>query len=381
MVTAVYLLTALVFYLLWRGRWPCCAARWLAMTAVTAAYCLWVVWRHLPENHRPGETDLLPRFGWGNRLTLLRGLMISLVAGFLFSPWPGGWLGWLPALLYTIADFADYVDGYAARITNHATRLGERLDMEFDGLGLVIVTLLAVWYGQLPLWYLPIGLARYFFVFGLWLRQKRNLPARPLPHSWHRRIFAGFQMAFMSVVLWPIVPATGAAIAGTLFGLATSASFLRDWLVVIGWIDPATAVYRQWQRRVYVVMAVYLPPLFRLMLLVSLCYVYINFDTGQWAALFTAWRLPAPTIWVQFWLVGGVVTAVLVILGIMGRLMTLPLLFPLGFTLLVGERSTAEVLFMTATAVTCTILILLLGTGALSIWRPEEKWMVRRAGE
>ncbi|HRQ38933.1 MAG TPA: CDP-alcohol phosphatidyltransferase family protein [Chloroflexota bacterium] len=381
MVTAVYLLTILFFYLLWQWVWPCCAERWLGITAVTAVYCLWVVWRHLPENHRPGETDLLPRFGWGNRLTLLRGLMISLVAGFLLSPWPGGWLGWLPAILYTIADIADYLDGYAARITNHATRLGERLDMEFDGLGLVVVTLLAVWYGQLPTWYLLIGFARYFFVFGLWLRQKRQLPAFPLPHSWHRRIFAGFQMAFMSVVLWPIVPAVGAAIAGTLFALATSASFMRDWLVTIGWLDPATAVYQQWQRRVYVVTAVYLPPILRLLLLLSLWQLYINFGVGQWVTLFTTWRLPGPAALAQFWAVVGVVTAVLVILGILGRLMTLPLLFPLGFTLLVVEGAEAQELFAVTTAVTCTILILLLGTGTLSLWKPEEKWMVRRAGE
>ncbi|NJN55525.1 MAG: hypothetical protein HC804_12690 [Anaerolineae bacterium] len=46
----------------------------------------------------------------------------------------------------------------------------------------------------------------------------------------------------MSVVLWPIVSPIVATITGTLFALATSTSFLRDWLVVIGWIDPATAV-------------------------------------------------------------------------------------------------------------------------------------------
>lgn len=376
MVTAVYLLTILIFYLLWRAVWPCCTERWLGITAVTAAYSLWVVWRHLPENHRPGETKLLPRFGWGNRLTLLRGLMISLVAGFLLSPWPVGWIGWLPAILYTIADVADYLDGYAARITNHTTRLGERLDMEFDSLGLVVVTLLAVWYGQLPLWYLPIGLARYFFVAGLWLRQKWDLPIYAMSHSWHRRIFAGLQMAFMSVVLWPIVPAVGAAIAGTLFGLATTASFLRDWLVVIGWIDPQTAVYQQWQRRVYVLTAVYLPPIFRLLLSISLWQVHINFDRGEWATLFTAWWLPLPDVWAQFWLVVGVVTAVMIILGIMGRLMTLPLLFPLGFTMLTQGEEEGIIL-----AVVCTILILLFGTGAFSLWRPEERFMVRRAGE
>ena len=158
-----------------------------------------MVGRYLDENKREGETAtsagsvqaVLPTFGWGNRLTLFRGLAISMVAGFLFSPWPNGWLAWLPMLLYTTADIADYLDGYLARITNHATALGERLDMEYDGLGMLIVSLLAVWYGQLPWWYLILGFARYLFVFGLWVRARRGLPSYDLPPSVHRRVFAG----------------------------------------------------------------------------------------------------------------------------------------------------------------------------------------------
>ena len=162
------------------------ANQWLGQTAVIAAYCLWIVWRYLPENHREdtstslvtatstGSVTILPTFGWGNRLTIMRGLLISMMAGFLFIPWPTGWLSWLPAMLYLFADIADFLDGYVARKTNHATLLGARLDMEFDSLGTLLVSLLAVWYGQLPWWYLLIGLARYFFLFGLWLRTKRT---------------------------------------------------------------------------------------------------------------------------------------------------------------------------------------------------------------
>jgi CDP-diacylglycerol--glycerol-3-phosphate 3-phosphatidyltransferase len=330
----------------------------------------------LPENVRAGETAVLPTFGWGNGLTLLRGLCISLVAGFLLSSWPAGWLGWLPAILYTIADVADYLDGYAARITHQATRLGERLDMEFDGLGTLLVTLLAVWYAQLPWWYLLIGLARYFFVAGLWLRHRFNLPTYPMPHSWHRRIFAGFQMGFMSVVLWPIVPAAGATIAGTMFALATSASFLRDWLLVIGWIEPASDVYIRWQRRVYWLTAVLLPPCFRFILLICLTTLYINLNLELWVALFTSWHLPWPTVIATFWAVVGIIAGIMVVVGAIGRLMALVLMFPLGFGML---ASGADI--WNGTAVACAIAIMLLGTGAFSLWQPEERFMYRRAGE
>lgn len=378
-VTAVYIGTILGFYTIFRLNWSCCAGRWLGITAVTAVTCLWLVWRHLPEHRRQGETAVLPRFGWGNRLTLLRGLNISLMAGFLFSPWPAGWLGWLPAILYTTADLADYLDGYAARKTNHATPLGERLDMEFDSLGTLLVTLLAVWYAQLPWWYLSIGLARYLFVFGLWLRRKLNKPEYPMIFSWHRRIFAGFQMGFLSVVLWPVVPAAGATIAGTLFALATSASFLRDWFLVIGWLDPATAVYQIWQKRIYRATAVSLPPILRGLL--SLCVLNLM---GQmmvpvrplvWAELFAGWGLPSPVALAVFWAAVGMLAVVLVLLGAAGRTAALVLLFPLGFDIAARGLNLSNGL-----ALACTVLLLMLGTGALSWWQPEEKFMFRHVG-
>ena len=151
-----------VYWLLRGGEYIDYTNIWLGQTAVFLIYTLATIWQHLPENHRMGETAVLPTFGLGNHLTILRGLLISMLAGFLFIPWGAGWLAWIPALLYTAASIADILDGYAARVTNHATALGARLDITVDGLGILIVILLAVWYKQLPLSYLTIGLARYF---------------------------------------------------------------------------------------------------------------------------------------------------------------------------------------------------------------------------
>lgn len=379
-VTAVYLFTLLLFYLMLRITLPHDALQWLGLAGITAVYCLWVVERHLAENRRVGETAVLPTFGWGNRLTILRGLLISLLAGFLFIPWPGGWLAWLPALLYTTADIADFLDGYAARKTNHATQLGVRLDMEFDGLGMLLVSLLAVWFGQLPEWYLLIGLARYFFLLGLWLRQKRRLPNLSMPHSWHRRIFAGFQMGFMSVVLWPIVPPVAATISGTIFALATAASFLRDWLVVVGWLEPQSNRYARWQRRLYRLFALHLPPVLRLIF--AGCVLGLMVETAVpwqpvgWAALFRSWHLPWPVFLASFWAAAALAAAVMITLGAMGRIMALVVVFPVGFDMVVNGAN-----WVNGAALACAVLILLLGSGAFSVWQPEERFMVRRAGE
>ncbi|HID50716.1 MAG TPA: CDP-alcohol phosphatidyltransferase family protein, partial [Anaerolineae bacterium] len=364
--------------------WPDYAGRWLGLTAVFSLYSWWMTWRALPENHREGETAgdrlVLPTLGWGNRLTLLRGLLISLTAGFLFSPWPAGWLGWLPAVFYVLSDVADYLDGYVARVTNHATRLGGRLDMTFDGLGVLVVTALAIWYGQLPLWYLPIGLGRYLFLAGLAWRQRRGLPIYEMPFSWHRRIFAGFQMAFLSAVLWPIVPAAGATIAGMVFGLATTASFGRDWLVTIGWIDPKSARYRLWRGRLYRWTAVYLPPYLRVGVLVCMAFIYGGMANPvrplAWVLLFTGWGLPWPEWWATFWAVAGLAATGMVSLGVMGRVAALVLVFPIGFDMVTRGLQWENGL---ALALVCALM--LLGTGMVSLWQPEERYVFWQAGD
>jgi CDP-diacylglycerol--glycerol-3-phosphate 3-phosphatidyltransferase len=381
LVAVIYFLSILLFYWLWRfAAGSTYGSRWLVQTALIGAYCLWIVRRFLPENYRPREQVLLARFGWGNSLTLLRGLLISMVGGFLFIPWPDGRLAWLPALLYTTADIADFLDGYAARITNHVTQLGVRLDMEFDSLGMLIVSLLAVWYGQLPIWFLFIGLERYFFLIGLWVREKQNLPNQPLPHSQHRRIFAGFQMGFLSVVLWPILPAEAATIAGSILALAISASFLRDWLIVIGRLDSQSDFYKMWQRRAYRLFTVYLPPVVRLVFLGCVLVVMQQLDPlrqpADWVTLFADWHLPWPGFLATFFAIIGLVAALMIILGIMGRIMAILVMFPIGFDMVVNGAN-----LFNGVAMGCGITIVLLGTGALSLWQPEENFVLRRAGE
>lgn len=380
LVTAVTWYTVLgLGYWLLAPVWPN-AGRWAGIAGLVMVYGLWVLWDGLLQNHRAGETAVLPTLGWGNNLTLMRGLAISLIAGFLFSPWPAGALAWLPMLLYTTADIADYFDGYLARITNHATALGARLDMEFDGLGMLVVSLLAVWYGQLPWWYLSLGLARYLFVFGLWWRNKRHLPVYDMPPSIHRRIFAGFQMGFMRAVLWPIIPPAGATVAGTIFAAAMAVSFLRDWLVVIGWLDPQTTRYQHARRRVYRLMTYWLPPLWRLGLVGGTAVILTNLapihQPSAWVDLFMSWRLPEPGLWATGWVLVLAAAGTAVALGVMGRLFSLLLVFPIGFDMITRGLTVSN-----GSALACIIVLMLLGTGPLSLWRPEERFMVHRAGE
>jgi len=204
------------------------AFRWGLISGIVLFYQFIFLHRRLTTNHRLGEVDLLPTFGMGNALTMLRGVFFAWTAGFLFSPRPESILAWMPAVLYTTAIILDLVDGYAARVGNHTTELGTTLDTELDALGLLVAISLAVWYGTLPVWFLPIGAARYAFMFGLWLRERRGLPVFELPPSTSRRPIAGLTMGFTSAMLWPIVSPPGSILAGVLFLLPFAASFTRE---------------------------------------------------------------------------------------------------------------------------------------------------------
>lgn len=208
------------------------ARRWLVLAVPVLAYELLLLWRFLPRN-RKGER-LLASLGPGTLLTVARGVLVAFLAGFLLLPQPTESLVWLPAALYGAAALADYVDGTLARLTDHVTMLGARLDTEFDALGILIAPLLAVLYGQLALWYLSVSVARYLFVLGIRLRRLRGLPVFALPPRRSRRLLAGLQMAFLTVVLSPVVTPPITTVVAVFVAGPFIAGFARDWLYVSG---------------------------------------------------------------------------------------------------------------------------------------------------
>ncbi|RME51962.1 MAG: CDP-alcohol phosphatidyltransferase family protein, partial [Caldilineae bacterium] len=226
---------------------PGWALQWAFLAGAVLLVEMLVLWRHLERNRpRPGA-PLRADLGWGNGVTLARGVAYAFMAGFLFAPRPGGLWNWAPAALYLAAFVADYLDGYLARVTGHTTELGEVLDIEFDGLGILIAVALAVQYGQLPAVFLLLAVARPLFVWGMAWRTRRGLPNHPMTESGWRRLVAGLLMGFVAVVLWPVFTPPATYMAAAVFGLPVAASFLRDWLVVSGRLQPTGAGYRRWR--------------------------------------------------------------------------------------------------------------------------------------
>ena len=73
----------------------------------------------------------------------------------------------LAAVLFAVIGWADYLDGFTARLTGQYSRLGALLDPIVDRL-LVISGMVVVWHFQLlPRWAIALVVARELFMLGL----------------------------------------------------------------------------------------------------------------------------------------------------------------------------------------------------------------------
>ena len=367
------------FWLLSTGWSRAFAQRWLLIAGLVMARQLWLLWQSLPLNHREHETTLLPTLGYGTALTIGRGIAIALLAGFIFSPRPTGWLAWLPAILYSVGAIFDYLDGYIARITDHATKLGESLDMEYDVIGVLGAVLLAISYGQLPVWYLAVGLAREIFLLGHWILRKRGLTVYELPQSSDRRLIAGLQMGFLSVVLWPIFTPPATTLAAVLFAIPLLISFGRDWLVTSGALPADSSRYQQIRTFAKSILEGWTPAIARPLGTVAALAILL----GQ-APLFLAWTAYSQTTGLGifdpfFWALAATSAAALLLFagGILGRFAAIPLIALACWDLLaVGFIWQTNGLLLTA-----AIIVIQMGSGYFALWQPEEQLIRRRAGD
>lgn len=212
-------------------RWdmPAAGVRWSLSAGVVLLYELAVLWRALDHNRDAETGRLLASFGLATAITVGRGLLLAIVAGFLFVPRPTGAIAWIPGLTYGSAVGLDFLDGFVARRRNRSTRLGAILDCRFDTLGLFVAPLLAVQYGQLPVWYLSVAVAKPVCVGALSVRSLRGRPTKALPENESNRRLAGLQMLVVSLALLPVVEPPLGTVLATAAMLPFLLQFGRDW--------------------------------------------------------------------------------------------------------------------------------------------------------
>lgn len=158
-----------------------------------------------------------PRFGAANRVTLLRGMLVLLLAGaVVLEDAPA--LAWAAVALATLAASLDLLDGALARRQGLASRFGARFDMETDALLILVLSLLAWRWERAGAWVLTSGLMRYGFVLAgrawPWL-------GNGLAPSRRRQAICVVQVVALVAVLapwWPpgVAPALAALALGSL---------------------------------------------------------------------------------------------------------------------------------------------------------------------
>jgi CDP-diacylglycerol--glycerol-3-phosphate 3-phosphatidyltransferase len=379
----IFILFAVQATLLWMGYqamliwWiPQYAFRWLGIAVVSSAALLGVIWHSLADNYPSGKKDLLTSLGAGNVLTIIRGFLICFLAGFLFSPWPLGWIAWIPGLMYSLAALADLFDGYLARRSGQVTRFGEILDMRLDGLGVLIASILLVQYDQVPAWYLLVGLARYLFLLGIWIRRRLGMPIYELTPNRTRRPFAGAQMGFIAVVLFPVFSPPGTSLVAALFALPFLVGFVLDWMAVSGAglrsVNGSileNSKIRDRDKRFSMPLSrgvtKWIPVAVRFLVVL----------------LLAAWLVENSALYIpNFWLGSAILLLllglVLITLGAAGRLAAILVLFGIGLFQFFSSLGIMEIgMLIGATA------LLYSGTGPFSLWEPEKGIISKRIGE
>ncbi|WP_119679838.1 CDP-alcohol phosphatidyltransferase family protein [Indioceanicola profundi] len=171
------------------------------------------------------------RWGDANRVTLARGVLISLVGGALaVIPHLGAAGLWAVSAIAVMALALDGADGWVARRQRMSSEYGARFDMGLDTLLTLILALLLWRLGEAGPWVLLAGLLRHLFVLaGMAVPRLQGR----LPFSQRRRVVCVVQIAALAAGLTPLVgpPWTGLA-AGAALGLLLF-SFLVDtvWLL------------------------------------------------------------------------------------------------------------------------------------------------------
>jgi CDP-diacylglycerol--glycerol-3-phosphate 3-phosphatidyltransferase len=336
--------------------------RWAAAVVLVLGYLFGSLWRHLHENRLNNKysAPLMGSLGPANIITITRAVFTAGLAGFLFGPIPTGWLAWAPGMLFLTISLMDTVDGAVARISRRPTILGARLDMQWDSVGLLAASLLAVLYGQVPLVYMVMGLARYIYLFALELHRRQGGEVRPLPPSRYRRGLGALHMGFVAVILLPLFAPPWTRIVALLIMAPSLVGFVHDYLSVTGKLHHGTAEDYQISARLHLVD--WLPLALRIGLVALLL-----------SMMLPGLKQTPPAIGIL--LVAGLAIP-LVLLGVSGRAASLAVLFMSGFAAREGWAG-----WLIWAVMVLSLLLFLIGTGKYSLWKPEEWLIDHQVGE
>jgi CDP-diacylglycerol---glycerol-3-phosphate 3-phosphatidyltransferase len=325
----------------------------------------WIRWgRALELNHPPQDPRLRPSLGAANRLTLMRGGLIAVLAAFLFQPTVAGWAAWAPATLYIMAAALDGADGFLARVTASETRLGECLDTEVDAIGLLIAASLVVWAGKAPAAYLCVGLGYYALQAAVSARRKAGRPVAPVLPRAEARLVAGCEMGFAGAALLPLFEPAATQPVALIMAAALLAGFTRDWLVVCGLAAPDGRPLNRTLARADRALARLLPIVLRAAAVAGIVLLLSRSCAAE---------AVTPLSTAGYALLGT--CASLLAFGVMTRLAGLAAAVVVACAMS-GPLPGAE----WGAVLVCGMALLITGAGTLKLWQPEDRFCMDRLG-
>jgi len=171
-----------------------------------------------------GDYHPYVRFGPANQVTMIRAMLVALIAGLIGEPAIPRAAGAATAAAVGMT-VLDGVDGALARRSRMASAFGARFDMETDAVCVLAMSVLVWQHGKAGPWVLLGGLLRYAFVLaGWWLPWM----ARPLRPTRRARVVSVCHLIGLSVALAPFVPAPLSVLAVGSTLTALSWSFAAD---------------------------------------------------------------------------------------------------------------------------------------------------------
>lgn len=295
------------------------------------------------------------RFGVANHFTLLRGSLLTACFGYAFVLRRPEY-EWVPFLLYSAALVLDFADGYLARITGNETTAGVVLEHEFDSFGVIAASVVAWSWGVLPILFVPVAFGRYIYLAAERIRVLRRRPMSPLRYSISGRVIAGLYMGFLAASLMPALPLPLLRAGAPLFLVPFIGSFLRDWLIACGTLRFDGCTYT-WLSRFMREWLFGIIPVFVRMIAALAC-VVMSFE------------------------IGGVSRAILIVAGLLvaaGAVARTAAFLAMGTLAFVVFPQLGQSLLVVSTFALCTT-VLVLGSGRLSLARPEERPFAVRIG-
>ena len=109
-----------------------------------------------------------------NKLTVLRVIMIPFFVAFMLYDIIPGVDKWIALVLFCVASFTDFLDGYLARKNNLVTNFGKFMDPLADKLLVCSAMICLITWGKLDAWVVIVIISREFIISGFRLVASDN---------------------------------------------------------------------------------------------------------------------------------------------------------------------------------------------------------------